>query len=85
MSDGLRRRIDLQTKRLQLASRPVVSFHKGAAAVLAEVSDRVAVQPANSSERDSTIITSTMALAELAENGPDVDLLHQRVQCMPSA
>jgi putative transposase len=42
----------------------------------------VEVRPTNLSEGDSTMTTPTMALAELAEKGADVDVLRQMVQFM---
>jgi putative transposase len=42
----------------------------------------VEVRPTNLSEGDSTMTTPTMALAELAEKGADIDVLRQMVQLM---
>ncbi len=44
--------------------------------------DKVEVRPTNLSEGDSTMTTTTMALAELAEKGADIDVLRQMVQFM---
>ncbi len=44
--------------------------------------DKVEVRPTNLSEGDSTMTATTMALAELAEKGADIDVLRQMVQFM---
>ncbi len=44
--------------------------------------DKVEVRPTNLSEGDSTMTSATMALAELAEKGADIDVLRQMVQFM---
>ena len=44
--------------------------------------DKVEVRPTNLSKGDSTMTTATMALAELAEKGADIDVLRQMVQFM---
>ena len=46
------------------------------------VPDKVEVRPNNPCPKEYTMITSTMALAELAEKGADVDVLRQMVQFM---
>src|ERR1044071_5572465 len=40
------------------------------------------VRPTNPYQENSTMTTATMALAELAENGADIDVLRQMVQFM---
>src|SRR5438309_10334944 len=42
----------------------------------------VEVRPTNLSKEISTMTTTTMALAELAEKGADIDVLRQMVQFM---
>jgi len=42
----------------------------------------VEVRPTNLSEADSTMTAPTIALAELAEKGADIDVLRQMVQFM---
>ena len=42
----------------------------------------VEVRPTNLSKEISTMTTATMALAELAEKGADIDVLRQMVQFM---
>ena len=44
--------------------------------------DKVEVRPTNLCPKENTKINATMALAELAEKGADVDVLHQMVQFM---
>jgi hypothetical protein len=44
--------------------------------------DKVEVRPTNPCPKEFTMTTSTMALAELAEKGADVDVLRQMVQFM---
>jgi len=44
------------------------------------VPDEVEVRPTNLSKEISTMINSTMALSEPAENGADIDVLRQMVQ-----
>ena len=44
--------------------------------------DKVEVRPNNPCPKENTMTTSTMALAELAEKGADVDVLRQMVQFM---
>jgi putative transposase len=46
------------------------------------VPDKVEVRPTKLSEGDSTMTDGTMALAERAEKGADVDVLRQMVQFM---
>ncbi len=46
------------------------------------VPDKVEVRPNNPCPKEYTMTTSTMALAELAEKGADVDVLRQMVQFM---
>jgi anthranilate phosphoribosyltransferase len=50
--------------------------------VVIVVPDKVEVRPTNLFEGDSTMTAPMMTLAALAEKGPDVDVLHQRVQFM---
>jgi transposase-like protein len=44
--------------------------------------DKVEVRPIHLDLKEITMTTSTMALAELAEKGADVDVLRQMVQYM---
>jgi putative transposase len=44
--------------------------------------DKVEVRPIHLDRKDSTMTTATMALAELAEKGADIDVLRQMVQFM---
>ena len=48
--------------------------------------DKVEVRPTNQCPKEITMTTATMALAELAEKGADVDVLRQMVRSSwPSA
>ena len=44
--------------------------------------DKVEVRPTNLTFKEITMTTATIALAELAEKGSDIDVLRQMVQFM---